>query len=123
MPSRSLASLSQISDPEEFSYAFRNFLDAFYAEPSIAQLQAPPQGPDRTRNAYLAATADFLCNKYQLSKPPWLILSDDDSDPLVADPPYFASSHWKTRIWLLADSPQEFRQRNLFVGADALSRT
>ena len=118
----SLRSLSHIADPEEFSYTFRNFLDDFYAQPSVTALTERPDGLDRTRNAYLAATGDFLCNRYRLSKPSWLTPTDDDDDPLVADPPYFASSFWKTRIWLLADSPQEFRQRNIFVGADALSR-
>jgi hypothetical protein len=85
-------------------------------------LQELPSGPDRTRNAYLAATCDYLCNLYALPKPAWLALSDDD-DVLIADPPYFASTNWKTRVWLLADSPQEFRQRNIFIGADSLSRT
>lgn len=118
----SIESLSQISDPEEFSYAYRNFLDGFYANPEGHRLQAQPVGTDRTRNAYLAATGDYLCNRFGLSKPSWLQL-DRENDPFVADPPYFASSFWKTRIWLLVDSPQEFRQRNIFIGADALSRT
>lgn len=118
-----LQSLSQIAEAEEFSYAFRNFLDDFYTQPSAAPLAERPDGPDRTRNAYLAATGDYLANRYRLRKPGWLVPTDDDDDPLVANPPYFASAYWKTRIWLLADSPQEFRERNLFVGADALSRT
>ncbi len=117
-----LQSLSHLPKGEEFSYAFRNFLDDFYACPEIGPLLEPPAGSDRTRNAYLAATGDFLCNKYVLPKPSWLLLRGGD-DPLVADPPYFASSYWKMKVFLLADSPQEFRQRNLFVGADALSRT
>lgn len=119
---RTLQSLSQIEDPEEFSFAFRNFLDAFYAHPAIEPLMEKPVGSDRTRNAYLAATCDYLCNKYLLPQPSWLTRSDLD-DSLVADPPYFASNYWKTRIWLLADSLQEFRQRNIFIGADSLSRT
>src|SRR5215213_7523421 len=113
-----LQSLSHIEDAEEFSFAFRNFLDDFYAGPQITVLAAPPEGADRTRNAYLAATCDYLCNKYRLPKPPWLTASDPD-EKFIANPPYFASTYWKTRIWLLADSPQEFRQRNLFIGADA----
>lgn len=117
----SLHSLSRM-EAEEFSFAFRNFLDDFYAGPQSAPFEAPPSGPDRTRNAYLAATCDFLCNKFHLPQPQWLTHSDED-ETFVANPPYFASTFWKTRIWLLADSPQEFRQRNLFVGADSLSRT
>src|SRR5258708_10992438 len=118
----SLESLSQLQDPEEFSFAFRNFMDDFDARPEVASLLARPAGPDRTRNAYLAATGDYLCNKFDLPKPEWLWIGGDDDESLIADPPYFASSHWKTRVWLLADSPQEFRQRNIFIGADALSR-
>jgi len=122
MAMRTLHSLSRIEEPEEFSFSFRNFLDAFYAMPDATSLAEPPAGSDRTRNAYLAATCDFLCNKYNLPKPAWLTFPDEDRT-FVADPPYFASTYWKTRIWLLADSPQEFRQRNIFIGADALSRT
>lgn len=114
-----LHSLSTLGDGEEFSFAFRNFLDAFYADADPSTLALPPAGNDGTRNAYLAATCDFLCNKFILPKPHWLI---NDSETFVADPPYFASTFWKTRIWLLADSPQEFRQRNIFVGADSLTR-
>ena len=116
-----LLSLSLIDDGEEFSYAFRNFLDAFYAGPKVEALTQMPAGLDLTRNAFLAAAGDFLCNKYDLLKPGWL-LPGGEGDVLVAEPPYFASTYWKTRIWLLADSPQEFRQRNIFVGADSLSR-
>jgi len=116
-----IATLSSIDDPGDFSFAFRNFLDDFYAAPRVEALSERPASANRTRNAYLAATADYLCNRYDLAKPAWLWDGDDES--LIADPPYFASENWKTRAWLLADSPQEFRQRNIFIGFDSLSRT
>ena len=116
-----LLSLSLIEDAEGFSYAFRNFLDAFYAALNAEAFMQMPTGADLTRNAFLAGTGDFLCNKYDLLKLGWL-LPGGEGDVLVAEPPYFASGFWKTRISLLADSPQEFRQRNIFVGADSLSR-
>ena len=121
-PMHTLLSLSLIENPEDFSFAFRNFLDGFYAQPDPARVSVRPAGTEQTRNADLAATADFLCNRHRLRKPEGLVPVDGDPS-LVAGPPYFASSYYKTRVWLLADSPQEFRQRNIFIGADSLSRT
>ncbi len=109
--------LSQMLSGEEFSFGFRNFLDEFYRRPSVDALREKPAGTDRNRNAYLAATTDFLCNKYGLKKPAWL-----GDEGLVAEPPYFSSDNWKMRVFLLADSPQEFRQRDIFVSRDALAR-
>jgi hypothetical protein len=115
-----LESLSRIENPEEFSFAFRNFLDAFYAAPSVEYFVGKPAGTDRARNAYLAGAGEFLCNRHHLRRSEWMLDLADAA--LIADPPYFASAHPRTKAWLLAESPQEFRQRNVFVGADALSR-
>ena len=68
-------------------------------------------------DAYLAATAVSLARELGCVPPAWT-RSERRSLPY----PWFASEGVAIRATLLAESPAPFRERNLFVSANALSR-
>lgn len=120
--------LAQVSDltaqGEPFDLCFRNFLDEFYARPNVeALLPEPPRlGKKIPRfgeieDAYLAATAEWLAWKFDLTPPKWAF---DQTRTLRR--PWFASSLSALRAVLLIESPAAFRSRNLFVSENALTR-
>jgi hypothetical protein len=69
------------------------------------------------QDAYLAAVAVALARELQHSPPRW---ATDPSRALRK--PWFAHPGAALRATLLAESPAPFRERNLFVSANALSR-
>jgi hypothetical protein len=112
-----------------FGFAFRNFLDAFYAtapenrqgmiqeEPAFLRASLADGG---VADAYLAALANHLAGQYGLRPPAWAAVTETKRIP---DKPWFALNSPKSRIWLLTVSPAAFRERDLFIGgAEALSR-
>jgi len=120
----SLAEVAKLSDsPESFSLAFRDFLDGFYEAPSDEKLRAEPADPTMAlqdggyAHAYLAATAEYLARCFKLEVPRWSL------DPArVLDEPRFAMKTHEGRMFLLLESPSEFRARNIFISADSLTR-
>lgn len=120
----SLAEVAQLADtPESFSLAFRDFLDGFYEAPSQEKLSSEPGDlravlNDRGyANAYLAGTAEYLARCYKLAVPRWSL-----SPQRIADEPRFAMETHEGRMFLLLESPPEFRARNIFITADSLTR-
>jgi len=120
----SLAEVAECSDtPENFSLAFRDFLDGFYEGPSEEKLRVEPADLSMTlndagyANAYLAATAEYLARCSQLAVPRWSL-----NPARIADKPSFAMQTHEGRMFLLLESPPEFRARNIFISADALTR-
>lgn len=113
----------ETTDEVVFSFALRNFLDEFYAHPSPDKLAGDPPLltdilHDKGRaDAYLAATAAFLAQKYGLGVPEWA-----RRENRTLHTPFFALDSHAARMWLLVDSPTAFRERNIFVSADALAR-
>ncbi len=121
-------SLSEVAEltahGESFDLSLRNFRDRFSAQPEAVALTVEPVRL-RTRvpklgeveDAYLAATAEWLAQRYQFALPIW---------PLAEDRrlrrPWFASELASLRAVLLLESPAPFRARNLFVSENALSR-
>ncbi len=100
-----------------------DFLDAFYLGPSAARVEEPPalltganpQGA--MMDALLAAVAEYLCRRFSLPIPAWVY------EPCRhLERPFFALPSLAFRTTLLLESPMEFRSRNLFVTANALSR-
>ena len=109
---------------ESFDLCLRNFLDAFFANPSAACIEREPVRlagmllkMGSVEDAYLAATAEWLAWKYDLQPPAWAF---DASRSLRR--PWFASQLASLRGLLLLESPAAFRSRNLFVSENALSR-
>jgi hypothetical protein len=109
---------------ESFDRSLANFLDAFYACPSVESLVEEPallaaneNDPRRVQDAYLAATAEELARRSGLPAPRWA------ANPLRAlRRPWFAETMSSLRAVLIHESPPAFRCRNLFVSENALSR-
>lgn len=111
---------------EIFGFALRNFLDSFYTAPRQEKksLLTSPPAPLReslrdsgVADAYLAALADHLARESRFAAPAWAARRDR-----LPDKPWFALSSPEARMWLLTQSPAAFRERNLFISAEALSR-
>ncbi len=107
----------------EIRYALRDFLDGFYAEPTADKLLEEPTwltealSDGGVADAYLAATCDHLCRQYHLPRPAWI-----KSGRRILRIPFFAAKSHGLRMIYLQESPTAFRQRNLFVSANALYR-
>jgi hypothetical protein len=68
-------------------------------------------------DAYLAATAVSLARSLSMVPPPWARHPDR-----ALRRPWFASPGAAVRATLLLESPAPFRERNLFVSENALTR-
>lgn len=121
------AALRQAEAAEEnFGFALRNFLDAFYAAGQLERGEMLREEPPRLRgvlqdrgvaDAYLAAVANHLSGLSGLRRPAW-----SQQAERIPDRPWFALNAPEARIWLLTQSPAAFRERDLFVSEDALTR-
>lgn len=113
---------------ETFSFSFRNFLDDFYAADDETRQAMLGEEPALLRDSlqdggvadsYLAALANHLAGQYRLIPPAWAAVTCLHRIP---DKPWFAMKHPDSRVWLLTESPASFRERNLFISRDALTR-
>jgi hypothetical protein len=107
---------------EDLSHHLADFLHEFSARPASAMLQDRPRqlagvfaGGD-VCDAYLAGTAATLAARIGQPRPDWT----DEPDRYLRTP-WFASPGSSMRACLLLESPARFRERNLFVTANALS--
>lgn len=107
-----------------FSYLLADFLDAFYRAPAPAALAAAPLmlagkiERGEIWDAFLGAVAESLARRFRWPVPLWSV--EDDRFLRL---PFFPIEAPPFRATLLLESPPEFRSRNLFVTANALSRT
>jgi len=120
----SLADVATVArESRSFSHPLRDFLDGFYADPLPGRLSAKPQllagflRDEGFADAYLAAVGDHLSRRYRLPRPAWV----KSKDRILAKPHFSAKTHG-LRMILLQESPPAFRERNIFVSANALSR-
>jgi hypothetical protein len=119
-----LAAVAKLANtPANLSLACRDFLDGFYEAPAVSKLEAEPTDlagilkDGGQANAYLAALAEYVARTHGLTVPRWSL------DPSrVAIQPLFAMESYEARMFLLLESPPEFRARNIFISADALTR-
>ena len=111
---------------EAFGLAMRNFLDVFYATTKTRRARLLAEEPEMLRpvlkdggvaDAYLAALANYLASQFKIKPPLWAHTAHR-----LPDKPWFALSHPDARVWLITQSPAAFRERNLFISADALTR-
>ena len=107
------------SGAQGFDAALREFLDTFYANPERRPeaLMARPVALDAVRDAYLAATAEYLAQCHGLAVPDW---SETHGRELKR--PFFAGGLESLKARLTVESPGAFRRRLLFVSKNALSR-
>ncbi len=121
----SIAEVAELSwNDDQFDLWLPNFLDEFYAAPHAARLEAAPRllAPrfgerGQIQDAYLAATAVELARARGLPCPAWT-----GQEERKLHRPWFASTMASLRAVLILESPPAFRERNLFVSANALSR-
>ena len=107
----------------DFNFELADFLDQFYLERRPEMLADEPvrlagmieEGD--VADAYLAATAVALARIIRTNPPAWAWREDRKLKS-----PWFASPGAAIRATLLAESPAPFRERNLFVSSNALSR-
>ena len=109
---------------DSFDRCLANFLDEFYAAPNSSALSDTPSllapqfgDAGRVQDAYLAATAEELARRFNLSLPAWTL-----GEQRQLHRPWFATPLAALRAVLLLESPPAFRSRNLFVSENALSR-
>ncbi len=120
----SLAQVAEWStDSREFEYHFADFLDQFYVERRPEMLAEEPRRlvgmikDGNVADAYLAATAVSLARLIGVIPPAWAWAEDRKLKS-----PWFAHPGPNVRAMLLAESPAPFRERNLFVSENPLSR-
>ncbi len=111
------------TDGTAFHLHLGDFIDEFRRSRDPAMLADEPrclistyEGGD-VADAYLAAVAVSLAREIHEAPPAW---AWDESRKLRL--PWFAWPGPALRATLLAESPAPFRERNLFVSANALSR-
>jgi hypothetical protein len=121
---KTLAEVAALArDGDTFGYAVAEFLDEFYAEPLVERLHDEPRSlrallnDEGLADAYLAAIADHLSRQYQMKRPAWAF----GPDRILANP-WFAMESHGGRMCMLVESPSAFRERNIFVSANALAR-
>lgn len=109
------------------SFALRNFLDGFHAARKQERRALLSEEPGSLRavladggvaDAYLAALANYLSDSCRMARPAWSAVAPER----YPDSPWFALSSPEARVWLLTQSPAAFRERNLFISKDALTR-
>jgi hypothetical protein len=102
-----------------FDPALREFLDEFYrhAGHRQAMIADQPQSIGVLQDAYLAAVAEHLAERWRLRCPEWV----NDAERFLHRP-FFAGGLENLKATLLVESPVAFRRRMIFVGADVLSR-
>ncbi len=120
----SLAEVAAWSESRESLHChLADFLDQFYAERRAEMLAEEPPVLDgqieegAVADAYLAATAVHLARAIKSVPPAWAWNANRKLHS-----PWFASRGSAVRATLLAESPAAFRERNLFVSENALSR-
>jgi hypothetical protein len=108
-----------LAGQQAFDPAVREFLDEFYSHPSRRQasLREEPALIEDVKDAYLAASAEYLASCYGLEMPVWV---EAHGRPLKRA--FFAGGLESLKAILTVESPAAFRRRLLFVGKDALDR-
>ena len=98
--------------------ALRNFLDEFHRHPRLEMLlEEPPSTGRAVDDCYLAAAADELGSGFFQRVPGWAQMPGRH----LAEP-WFGFQSPLGRAYALIFTPSAFRERNLFIGEDALKR-
>jgi len=114
--------LNDIADHEDFTFAFSTFLDMFkLAAEKQKMIETPPSSHrfSRVNLCLLAATAHKLANDYGVTAPSWV-----HSQQYKMPQPVFAfdTQNSDYQAFLLENTLPEFASRNLFYGANVISR-
>jgi hypothetical protein len=120
---QTIAQLNSLA-PEAQWLVFGDYLDELYHADSTANLSAlfadePEWGAlDKRSAAFYAAAAHQLANTLGAKAPKWAMKPE-----YFLEEPYFSlDAQGPLRLVLIAESPKQFRQRNIFVSANTLTR-
>jgi hypothetical protein len=108
---------------EDSSILFGNFLDAFYRANIDDKNKLLSDEPEPFNNVYpidyvnIAATVHKLANDSSIPAPTWVF-----KEQYYAKEPFFPVHHPDLKLIYMFESPTEFKHRNMFVSANALSR-
>ena len=121
---KSLVEVAEWSETdEELSYNLRDFLDEFKRLRDPVMVRDEPISMigrvdlGEVADAYFAAVAVSLAREVEAVPPLWSL-----ADARKLRKPWFAEPGPHIRATLIAESPGPFRERNLFVSRNALSR-
>ena len=121
MKASRIASLQEVAQRtnkgHQFGHCLADFLDGFYPSPREEAIHDEPEKISSYYDSYLAAVADDCCRRYHWLLPPWCIKQER-----FLKEPFFAAKTHALRMLYLMDSPAAFRERNIFVSDNALSR-
>lgn len=120
----SLVEVAALTKQEgDFSVLLRDFLDGFYSDPQREKVMEEPEllcevlHDGGVADAYIAAVCDQLCRQNRFTRPAWI-----KQPTRFLKYPYFAAKTHGLRMIYLQESPSSFKERNLFVSANALFR-
>ena len=108
---------------DDASLLFGNFLDDFYRanmDEKKMMLQTEPVAFENLRPVdyvNISATVHKLANGSGIPVPAWVF-----KDKYYMKEPFFPVRHPNLRLTYMFESPTEFKHRNMFVSANALSR-
>lgn len=118
-----LADVAATARTYGLSLPLRDFLDGFYENPRPTALADEPPllaatlHDDGFADTYLAAVCDHLCRENRFPCPVWV-----ERPERRLSKPWFAARTHGLRMIHLQESPPAFRERDIFVSANALSR-
>jgi hypothetical protein len=120
---QTIAQLNSLT-PKAQWLVFGDYLDELYRiDPSVNQddlfADEPDWGAlDKRSAAFYAAAAHQLANTLGTKAPKWAMKPE-----YFLEEPYFSlDAQGPLRLVLIAESPKQFRQRNIFVSANTLAR-
>jgi hypothetical protein len=112
-----------LRDGRDFTFAWSMFLDAFYAAQSDNKLEMLIEPADRlsldeNTLAFIASSVHKLSREADLEIPVWVY----ESKYFLKNPYFVGNPSDLLRIVYLAESPAEFKMRNVFSSENCLSR-
>jgi hypothetical protein len=114
--------LSQGAGMDDTMMRIAEFLDAFYgadAAPRQAMIAAEPRRTgDAKLDAYAAAVAEHLAQRWHLATPAWA----DDDNRVCPEPWFVGPLGARLAALYLVESPVAFRRRRIFTEAEPLRR-
>lgn len=112
------------NDVEQFAIHCGNFLDEFYRASNEQRKLMVEREPEEHPSfpdymlPFLAAMVHKLSNDYDAQCPAWV----HRDQYIMKEPHFWLHAKGNLRLALLAESPVEFKIRNLYVTENTLSR-
>lgn len=104
---------------------FGDFLDWFYSskrtkEDRFNSVKDEPNfiKYEDWQKAFIAASVNKICDDYRVSNPKWVF----KKEYFLKEPYFSLNTKSELRIYLLLESPVQFRMRDLYVFNNVLSR-